>query len=118
MYFVSIAEDVLLSADIIFWAVKPQIFPGCVDTMIKRGVKVSNEKVISHISVMAGITLADFQEAVKKLGAVSSEKCRCFRVMPNIGLKVNCGVAGMRLRYVYFVFACRNSCFIYNDLFI
>ncbi|ODN01469.1 Pyrroline-5-carboxylate reductase 3 [Orchesella cincta] len=85
-------EEVLKKADVIFWAVKPQLFPGVINTL-KKVVKANKItcKPAKHISVMAGTSLVDFTTQVE---SVTGEKgsTRCFRTMPNIGVEVNCGV--------------------------
>lgn len=89
--------DVFQKADILIWAVKPQMFVGAITALARevssKGFTFPNEKCVFHLSVMAGITLPSFQEAVDKLMQGTNGVGRCFRTMPNIGLKVNCGVA-------------------------
>ncbi|CAL8138198.1 unnamed protein product [Orchesella dallaii] len=85
-------EDLLQKADIIIWAVKPQMFPGVINSLKKvvEGGSVTCRTVM-HVSVMAGITLTNFSAQIQSVTGEEGSS-RCFRTMPNIGLEVNCGV--------------------------
>lgn len=93
----SYIADVFKKADIIVWSVKPQIFPGAIAALAKEIAASQFEfptgKSIAHISIMAGITLSNFEQSVGNLMQGTNGTFRCFRTMPNIGLRVGCGVA-------------------------
>jgi len=80
--------QILKIASIVVWGVKPQQFKDVVQAAHDElgGTPVPNS--ILHISVLAGVTMEQLTENLKKLNGE-----RVARVMPNIGLRVKAGCA-------------------------
>lgn len=75
-------------SDTIIWAVKPQVFPLALQNTEYTG---SNTKF--HVSIMAGISLADFTKSLSL--QFKESRITTARAMPNIAMKVDCGCSGM-----------------------
>lgn len=83
--------QILRAANVVIWAVKPQIFR---QVVLGAGEELGNESIsqnILHISVLAGVTLEELCLTLKTLNG--SGGVRVSRVMPNIGLRVKAGCA-------------------------
>jgi len=81
----------------VIWAVKPQLFPNVIKNAWKSisiGSIVNKTPEKLHISIMAGISMEDFGKTISNYLNCKRETYRVVRVMPNIGMKVSCGVAG------------------------
>jgi len=84
-------NQVLERANIVLWAVKPQVFPLVLATISKT----PKPKTL-HISMMAGVSLEDFCLSLK-----IAPEGRFIRIMPNLGHQVSCGVV---------VYTCHSGC--------
>ena len=74
------ADDAVGSADIIFFAVKPQHFAGAVETFDK----LLDGKAV--VSIMAGVSIKKIKDTIKS-------DCRVLRVMPNTPALVGAGMS-------------------------
>jgi len=73
--------------DVVLWAVKPQMFPKVLGFANKASQDQLNEPL--HLSVMLGITLAQFSQML--VAARGVLRLRTIRTMPNIGHRVGSG---------------------------
>lgn len=96
-----ITEEILENSNVVIWAVKPQVFPVVIDGVKKNLNRAHLNKETLHISIMAGISLAEFKSQLQQAMDGTSEsihRFRAVRVMPNIASQVSCGVSGTDLK--------------------
>lgn len=93
LFFYTHTGEVLLTANVVLWAVKPQIFPKVVATTSTPACP-SNKRSTLHISVMAGISLDGFISKIQECPTLSRDEIRHVRVMPNLALRCGAGCAG------------------------
>ncbi|XP_048006317.1 pyrroline-5-carboxylate reductase 3 [Leguminivora glycinivorella] len=79
--------EVFCECDVIFLGVKPSMLTAAVSDCLKTLTTTASCKGVLFVSMLAGITIADLQKALKQL----SKDVRVIRIMPNTPMTVGEG---------------------------